>query len=201
MRHIPLPTFIGTHASMAMLALLLAGCGHSGTTASKAAAKPAAKPAAPTTAKFNSYNWKQIRFQAPVQLSKPAKLGLDAVFLQLPASGGGASFEVLLVGVSTDMAKSMGLDAKGLFGYVKSTFFGVSGAASGQVARRILERASPGELYKSSIPKPTALEAHFLALPDGSHLGLGFRRATSFPAAEAEAITAAICTTLSVTAR
>jgi len=183
------------------LALLLTSCGH-GSTAAKpsTATKPtAAKASATAPTKLYAHAWNQLTFKAPVQLSKPTKLGLDAVYLQVPASGA-ADFELLLVGISTQMAKRMGLDEAGQFKYVKSTFFGMAKAPSGHVPRRIFERASRGEVFERAIPKPGMLETHLVTLPDGSRLVIGFRSAKSFPAAQAEAITTAVCSTLRVTA-
>ena len=155
------------------LAVLLTSCGH-GSTAAKpsTATKPtAAKASAAAPTKLYAHAWNQLTFKAPVQLSKPTKLGLDAVFLQVPASGA-ADFKLLLVSISTQMAKQMGLDEAGQFKYVKSTFFGMAKAPSGHVPRRIFERASRGEVFESAIPKPRILETHLVTLPDGSRLAL-----------------------------
>ena len=61
------------------------------------------------------------------------------------------------------------------FDYAKTTFLGLSGPKSSSLHRAFAGEERTGEAYKSSIPRPSEVEAYFVPLPDGGHCLVAFR--------------------------
>jgi hypothetical protein len=136
------------------------------------------------------YKWWKISFQAPVALSGPEKIGLDAVALMYPAESklGQGQLEITLVAVPNDMQEGMGNNNAEIVNYVKATFLGSATPGTKKVERSFLGKKIAGEGQTTSIPKKMELELFLIPLADGDKVAVGFKRDAAWPQEKAEDI-------------
>jgi hypothetical protein len=80
----------------------------------------------------------------------------------------------------------------------KATYLGVAKPAERAVTRTILDRPITGEALSSTVPRPVAVEAFLVPLPDGGALFFGARRVVGAADAANEAFIAGVAASLSI---
>lgn len=146
---------------------------------------------------YKTYRIFGLTFQSSFQLNGPAEIGLDAQEFNYTDELNKAVVYLSFVKMDVEMQQNMGMPDSELLAYAKSTFIGTTKAAEEYIERKILGQPSKGELITSKIPVPSAIELHFINLPDGCKYLVSVKSEASFPADKLESLISEICDTLS----
>jgi hypothetical protein len=171
-----------------LFAMIIFGC-------ALASAGRAAEPAGGTGLR---HAWWTVAFETPVPFSAPREIGLDAVALaHPPGSGEGVGrIEIVLAAAPKDMVDGMGMSDEELLGYFKTTFLGLSAPAVRKVERTFLGRTVAGGAQSASIPRARNVESYLIPLSGGAKLFLAVASDAAVPAADIEAVLAALARSL-----
>ena len=90
----------------------------------------------------------------------------------------------------------MGLTTQSAMDYAKTTYLATSLPPKSHREHHILRQSSRGDVWQTTIPKKSMLEAHLLLLPNATWLVLSFRHDMS--TVEASGIIDAVCASLAV---
>lgn len=147
------------------------------------------------------HTWWRVSFETAVPFSAPTEIGLDAVALAHPpdTAGGVGRIEIVLAAAPKDMVDGMGMNDDELLSYFKTTFLGLSAPAVKKAERTFLGRTVSGSTQSTSIPRARNVEAYLLPLTGGAKLFLAVAADAAVPAADAEAVVAAVARTLKET--
>ncbi|NLI46673.1 MAG: hypothetical protein GX414_06150 [Acidobacteria bacterium] len=158
----------------------------------------AGRAAEPASGQGLRHAWWTVAFETPVPFSAPREIGMDAVALTHPpdTAGGVGRIEIVLAAAPKDMVDGMGMSDDELPGYFKTTFLGLSAPAVKKVERTFLGHAVAGGAQSTTIPRARNVESYLVPLAGGAKLFLAVGSDTDVPAADVEAVLAALARTL-----
>lgn len=148
--------------------------------------------AAPSPKKYQALH---ARFACPLELSAPAKLGLDAVSLSFPKGSKSPEFEVLICELGQETFSSLQQAGQNPLDYARTTYLGQSGPLKQKGTRKFTQGPQTTEVDPESFPNKDYLEICWLERKQGG-LMLAFRVAPSFDKARAKKVIDAICASL-----
>lgn len=149
--------------------------------------------AAPSRKKYQALH---AYFECPLELSPPAKLGLDAVSLTFPKASKRPDFEVVVCELGPEAFSSMQQAGQNPLDYARTTYLGQSGPLKQKGSRKFVQGTRPTEIDPESFPNKDYLEVCWLERKQGAGLMLAFRVAPSFDKARAQKAIEAICASL-----
>jgi len=144
------------------------------------------------------HTWWRVSFETSVPFAAPTEIGLDAVALAHPPenAGGVGHIEIVLAAASKDMVDGMGMNDAEMLGYFKSTFMGLAAPAARNTERTFLGRTVAGGAQSTKIPRARNVESYLIPLSGGTKLFLAVAADAAVPAADVEAVLAAVARTL-----
>jgi len=144
------------------------------------------------------HTWWRVSFETAVPFAPPAEIGLDAVALAHPPDTGKGvgRIEIVLAAAPREMVADMGMSEAELLGYFKTTFMGQTEPASKKVERTFLGHLVAGGAQSTDFPRPRNIESYLIPLSNGAKLFLAVTHDPAVPAADVEAVLAAVARTL-----
>jgi len=137
-------------------------------------------------------------FETPVEFSKPAKLGLDALSCVYPARSkpGAELFSITLVSFSKGALEAQPTTEGDLVAYVKSTFLAAGTRVGTSIHRTFLGKKIMGERVETSIPAASIIEVFPLTCANGSKVVISFKWNKEMTEKDAGAVISTVARTL-----